>query len=61
MTEKGETTKLVFYHKKNKYPLVEDWPSETGYLSLGMTPKEVEDKKFNLNELFSVELEIRRI
>lgn len=61
MTEKGATMKLVYYHGKDEYPFIEDWPSENGYLSLGMTPKEVEDKNFNLNELFSVELEIRRI
>ena len=61
MTEKGAITKLVYYHGKDEYPSLENWQHETGYLSLGMTPKEVEDKKFNSNELFSVELEIRRI
>lgn len=61
LSEKGTKAKLVYYHQKRNYPIATWFDSETGLVSSGITAGQAQQRGFDLNELFSVELEIRRI
>ena len=61
MTEKGTTMKLVYHHQKRNYPIATWLDDETGFVSLGITTEEAQQRNIDLKDTFSVEVEIRRI
>ena len=61
MTEKGTTMKLVYHHQKRNYPVATWLDDETGFVSLGITTEEAQQRNIDLKDTFSVEVEIRRI
>ncbi|WP_373762125.1 hypothetical protein [Neisseria dentiae] len=61
LSEKGATAKLVFYHQKRNYPVATWLDDETGFVSLGITTEEAQQKNIDLKGTFSIEVEIRRM
>ena len=65
LSEKGSTTKLIYFYGKNEYPFANflDFSkgSGSGLVSRVETLQELKEKNINLQDTFSVELEIRRI
>ncbi|WP_373762124.1 hypothetical protein [Neisseria dentiae] len=53
--------KLVFYHAKRNYPIATWLDDETGFVSLGISTEEAQQRNIDLKGTFSVEVEIRRI
>ena len=61
LSEKGARTKLVYHHQKRNYPIATWLDDETGFVSLGITTEEAQQRNIDLKDTFSVEVEIRRI
>ncbi|OSI17433.1 hypothetical protein BWD09_05410 [Neisseria dentiae] len=61
LSEKGATAKLVFYHQKRNYPVATWLDDETGFVSLGISTEEAQQRNIDLKDTFRVEVEIRRI